>query len=1436
MRDETRRAIPDAGNRYFISASAGTGKTTRLLQDVMIDLLERSRDGQGNPDPEASIRQSLIVTFTIAASEELRSKLDANLRFAIDYAEAAERWLQAPEDHPEPSDGGFRIGGDKGELALMIRRSPEDARFARTVFSKALGELPAVQISSIDALNKYVVDRNADMLHIDPGYAIMADTAMLGQLRGRVLDDLFEQWYDPDFSRSDIMLGTRPVTVDHAAFLDLLDNIGGPQEDDTLRAEMLGLYDQAESKPEGMAWLDDLSALYRTGFADGRPVLGRNALFDRRIPVLRRNLAAIRPQVVSYLEDLAGKYDVAKNGEELFNESKKFGPWIQSIEAVLDAYGTVDGPAADWNELHRLTADLEPPKGKTDAAMVKDLFKPIDKHSEDNVEGVRLGNALIAIAGELRAIFGMTAAQVDAVDLVAARRIDTLAALIRLFDEAYTAEKRRMKVAEFADVTHWCAKALGVEKDPAISPKAIDNAVGHLAGQWRYVYVDECQDNNAVQNAIIDRIGERAVKVTMVGDIKQSIYAFRYARPDEFQRKNDEVALSAPEHMRVLEENHRSVPEILYFVNTVFDRLMRRDMGGADYTPLDGGRDADTGVASHRFRILPPNVKEGEPPYAYHPDAVELLVRTKLDADSGPDNDEGGDGGTVIPRVATGQQQVDMVVRRIRSLIGTPIPGDRDGKRYSPGDIAVLARSKNLFGELHDALVREGIPVEVDGVGDFYAKPEILIALDWLRVIDDPHMDTPMVALLRANGFTDQDLASMRAADRDGDGRPLRSGFLELLERNRARKDVAGFLDLLESLRDYAATHPVDELLWHVYGRTRWHEYCGLLPDGANRQANLAQLAAKARAFADAGERGVRAFLDAADRWAESKDSQVAEETGALATRDAVHVTTIHRSKGLQWKAVILMDAQSNPVNERNRARFEVLSSAKLGDTADRALAACDLTDTAHQVKVSTFQRSLLVGEERREDIGEQLRLLYVALTRAEKQLIIAGTWTPKRDKDDAGDGSGIADLGSFCKTMTASANDPERVDPGWIAGGSASYLGWILAALRLAAEHTPGMDPGVLFDPADSECMGGTDTWLMRMPLDLGRDPVIAGLPGNHGITVVSDHEPIDVTSVTRADAAGMEYADMRPSVEGFLDPEADLPERRPATVNASGIRDWIQDARTTPDTTDEAVVSTEADDIDDQTSERDTDGQGDQTAGTQNTDGLDTDGQRFTSLPLPDFMAGEGTGPTASELGTAVHNVLELFDWSVPADRNLCAGELRRVIRLLDERGVISHAAAERIGSSHLFAGMLWFTSGTGEGVGRLSDGIRRHRGRLFREAPFAMLATADQARILMGETPTGEDDGDERVVRGVIDGYYVDDEHRRIVLFDYKTDRVRREERQDDEFGLEQWEERLHDEYYGQQALYAQALADLYPGYKVTRRWLVGLSGHRLIDVTR
>lgn len=1480
------------GNRHFISASAGTGKTTRLLQDVMIDLLERSRDG----DPrEQSIRQSLIVTFTVAASAELRSKLDANLRYAIGYATEADRAMTDPDGHDMPLDEEFRIGGEHGELASMIKQGLEAARLAREVFAKALDELPAVQISSLDALNKYIVDRNADLLGIDPGYAIMADSAMLQEMRDRVLDDLFEQWYDPSFEAK-LDVGGRAITVDHAAVMDLLDNVGGPRSDDVLRRELLGLYDQAQSKPQGLGWLDRLSDLYRVKYADRRPLRGANALMDRVFDEWRDEIADSRRKVARYLLDIETSTGGQPTAEQLMADgSQKFKPLFDALDLSIDAYET-----GTWDDFRgRILAAKSIYSRITKSIVVTGtLFPQVVKGTEWNESGVDLLRAARTVAGKPVTLkktdpkYGwclMPADQLDAVDAVAARRIDTLAVLVRLFARQYREAKLDAKVAEFADVTHWCAQALGVE--PGLDPDRVEAVVRQLNGQWRYLYVDECQDNNAIQNAIIDRLGGHAAKVTMVGDIKQSIYGFRYAQPEEFQRKNDEVAQLAPANLRTLEENHRSVPEILSFVNTVFDRLMSRDMGGADYRPAadvgdggpDGGATADVTPrdgGSHRFRIAVPETQPDGSARPYDPDAVELLIRTRLDApgegDAGETAGSGEAGSPVIPRVSKNQQQVDMIVRRIRELVAEPT-ADGEGRAYAYGDIAVLSRSKSLFPELHDALVRAGIPVEVNGVGDFYAKPEILIALDWLRVIDNPHLDSRLVALLRACGISDRTLAEMRADDVDEQGRPLRSAFIDLLEANRSREGVGPFLDRLESLRGFAATHPVDELLWRVYTETRWYDYCGKLPDGAQRQANLAQLAAKARMFEDAGERGIRAFLDAADRWAESDDREAGEETGTLATQDAVHIMSIHKAKGLQWKVVILMDAQSNPVNDNNRPRFAVLSSTRLGFKDDYALAACELTDTSHQVKVRTFQHRLLVDEARRQDIGEQLRLLYVALTRPERKLIIAGTWKPGKDDQD---GSDMVDLLDFCKGMSADRSDPGRVDAGYLSkSGTASYLSWIVSALHLSAERA-GMDADAMFDhdvPEDSARL--IETWRVPMP-DSGGDPQVASIPGVHGFTVRADLEPVAVQSLDTSDAEGFEYVHRRPTPAGFRDMDAVRTIRLPETINASGVRNWLEQTHAMAEPSGDGTVDLPGDTAVDLFAEYGEDaGTAAVTADTA-TDGSSVEGtaaagagatveaaagSRFAGLPLPDFMADRGHGLSAAELGTAVHNVLEQFDWSTPANREACATELRRVIGRLARRGVISDAAAERIGlagESYLFHDMLWFVCGEDHRSGRsgdagsyaddgslLRDGIRAHRGRLFREAPFALLLSAGEVEDLLGadESDAGDDDeapatvervdagGGECVVRGVIDGYYVDDENKRIVLFDYKTDALHRDEH-DGETGILTWMERLRADYYGQQALYAKALARLYPGYTVEERWLVGLAGHRLIDVSR
>ncbi|RSX54674.1 UvrD-helicase domain-containing protein [Bifidobacterium samirii] len=1361
-------------NRYFISASAGTGKTTRLLQDVMADLLERARG-----DAHASIRESLIVTFTIAAAAELRAKLARNIDFAVDYA-------RSYMDGGEPlHDDRYLIGGDDGDLARMIVRDP---RLAEAVFAKAADELPSTQISTIDALDKHIVDRNADTLGIDPGYRIMADEAIRAGMQHEVLDAMFERWYDPS-------------DPEHDAFLDLLDSTGGAEHDGMLAGEILRLYDLAQTKPNGLAWLDDLSEPYRVRFDGRSPLLGVSWTLDGVMDGLCRQIEETRQRTADTLAGLGEKHRDPRDGMTLLLSSRAFAPVFAAIDDVTDAYRTGSWDDA-FQALDAVDAALDAIRVKPgtkpedrqlykfDAryfAIVDDLFPDIVKGTDGNKTAMEALQGIVkGPVADLHDVFAQPAARMDAIDALLERRIDTLVRLTGLFEQEYREAKRRAAVQEFSDIAHLALKAL--ERD---------DVRRRVTAQWRYVYVDECQDNNALQNRFIDLVGRDAAKVTMVGDVKQSIYGFRYAQPEEFRRRSREVS---DEHRSTLVRNHRSVPEILVFVNTVFDHLMRKDMGGADYR-------------QDRFRIP-------AAPERFDATAVELLVR---DTGAGKDGNKGdgesdggaapsaGAGTTALPRITPDQQQADMIVRRIRAL------HDEEGYRY--GDIAVLERSTKLFGDLHAALVEAGIDVEVNGVGDFYAKPEIMVALDWLRAIDNPHRDVPLVALMRAHGIPDNVLAAMRLL---GDG-----GYYGLLYRIARPSErfplpsplpaaLAGhigtlraLLDQLESLRSFAATHPVDALLWRIYTQTGWYDYCGGLPDGRRRQANLAQLCVKARAASDTGDRGIPAFLRAVDRWQANDDKDVRAEATTLATGDAVHLTTIHKAKGLQWKVVILADATSASFNEGNLPRF--VTVPRPGDP-DHGVAACRLASDHAGSAMDTFQRRHLASLAKRQSVDEQLRLLYVALTRPERRLIVAGTC--QKGFDAVLEGTHVERVRDDGAMSTRDILD------------APTYMNWILKALLTAAHHG---------DTQDLQGVKSADG-LIAIPDGLAEDTDAGDIPGRV-IRRWDDAGPAVMRILPGDDALADGLVMQRPSPDGFLSVDERVPDasRRPLTLNASGIRSWAQ-----------AVGAGDSDDPDaaaDAIADDDAAGASDAVAPGVRPD-ADERSWRFAAYPLPSFLTGHGAGPSAAEIGTSVHNVLEQFDWSTPTDARLCAAQLLTVLHRLADSRIIAEPVARRIEEGPLFDAMMWFVCAGGDGsaapaadggVRTLADGIRAHRGRLFREAPFSLLLDDDGLRAIASggasrPAHTG-DDGDGIVVRGVIDGYYVDDATRTIVLFDYKTDAMRDDERDDPA----SWCRRLRDDYIGQQALYAEALERLYPGYTVTQRWLVGLAGRRLIDVT-
>ncbi|KAA8822349.1 DNA helicase UvrD [Bifidobacterium reuteri] len=1404
-------------NTYVINASAGTGKTTQLLQDVLLDLLERNRSAAS---PQ-SIRASLVITFTEAAAAEMRRRLESNLRFAIDFAAANEH---CDPRHLVKHDDKYEIGGDDGALAQAILI---DCPLACRVFTQALADLPAAHISTIDALAKYIVDRNSELLpQVEPGQQILSDEAMRHDLQRQVADSLFEQWYSENDSH-------------HVDFMDLLESFGGARKDKDLRSLMFSLYGTALTKPDGLAWLRNVSEPYDMKFAADKPVYGVSDALDRRIDACITEFNSVYPVLLERIEYIEKTY-ASQYPEANFPEDSHYLRSLSQLDTLpeLMRKGT-------WNELYALFRDEQehPDNGLYHAVttnctqttnVLKDVFKGKVK---TNCEGVKeLAQSVSDIQQPLKKILSMFAFSLEDTNLLYERikhRLDTLVCFIHLLDDAYRAEKRRMRLADFSDVAEW---ALSILQEPEAAQRIHD--------QWRCIYVDESQDDNALQNAFVQYISSEADKLTMVGDVKQSIYGFRDASPEAFKEICDQVP---PEHTSQLWVNYRSTPEIITFVNAVFDGLMTRDMGKVDYRAerLRMRADAHSDVA--------------EPDASFRSDAVELLLCLEGEREDVGDSPVGNKPEPQKPqgnlRCVQSQLQVDMIVRRVRSLIA------REG--YSYGDIAILSRGATYFGDLADRLQAANIPVEVKGVGDFYKKPEIALTLNWLRVIANAHQDIPLVTVLRSLGFTDDDLARLRMqtkgglygqiwvasefenqwhatadvqsdtdnADDTNDANPEDTAT-DLAHKWRTQEltdKCRAFLNLLSDMRDFASGHPLDELLWHLYAVTDLYDYAGLLPEGSQRKANLESLCVKARTYESTHGHNLRAFLDAVESWA--TDAKAGEEASTVPTKNAVHIMTIHKAKGLQWPVVIVMNASGDLLNNVKNTAVPVVE--KPG--ARYGIAGMNVVSTRHEYKLGTFQRDDVMEELKRKRVEEELRLLYVALTRPKKKLIIVANAKESKDKPNSLDMQKA--IGDVSIREVDTVCGPRKALSVQSLVSSSRYLSWILGGLLAWQQSTePGVSTQIPHDWQDIRIDGEPRAIVVPQNPD-DADPQTARPSMRITISVHAD-DPEHQTEMS-AETPGYSYTKKRMNVEAqrpAVDGDGLL--RVPAAVNASGARYWM--AKSVQQTTD-GEDSDVADDA------------------TENVIVDAKDDWRRMDFALPDFMVAESARHEASpaEVGTGAHNVLEIYNWGCSDNAGSCRAGIESAINQLLRTHLIAPAVAETLRGETMMANLLWFVSGgridsaqvsdesatvSADALRRLTARIRSNPADLHREEPFAMLIGAQELAVFNSGNANADGsaapdtasslssmENEEIVVRGVIDGFVVDDATQSIILFDYKTDRVQSGE------SLDAWQRRLADDYRAQQDLYARALEQRYSGYRVAERWLIGLAGHRLIDVS-
>jgi ATP-dependent helicase/nuclease subunit A len=547
-------------------------------------------------------------------------------------------------------------------------------------------------------------------------------------------------------------------------------------------------------------------------------------------------------------------------------------------------------------------------------------------------------------------------------------QVEALLGLTREFGQNYARAKRELGAVDFHDLEQFALDLLWDRQQQGPTELA-----EHWRGELDEILVDEYQDINAAQDSLIRSLGRNGSKANrfLVGDVKQSIYRFRLADPRIFQEYAHTWKREIP-HCRVLSltGNFRSQPGILMFVNRLFAGLMHPSLGGLSYTEDQWLRPGSESVAS---------------PQHADPSAPAVEFRILSSQTRGADSDG----------IADTDREARWLARWIQRLVrdATLIRDGESGalRPVTWGDVAILLRSPSTRSEpFVRAFAFAGVPLQIGRKG-FYEALEVLDLLNLLQILDNPRQDIPLLAVLRSpfGGFSAEELAAVRITQRRGPvwlalRKFVRDGNRQAPAWIRARE----FLEVYQKWRTLARVAPLSECLDVLLEDTAYHTWLGAQPAPDQARANLRRFLALTRQFDSFQRQGLHRFL----RFVEAQQAAAIEPESATATpSDAVRLMSIHQSKGLEFPVVALADLQK-------RFNFADLHTRVI---LDEEYGLCPLVQPPDgRPAYPSLPHWLASQRQRREILGEELRLLYVACTRARDRLLLCGTATAKQTEE----------------------------------------------------------------------------------------------------------------------------------------------------------------------------------------------------------------------------------------------------------------------------------------------------------------------------------------------------------------------------------------------------------------------------------------------------
>lgn len=833
--------------------------------------------------------------------------------------------------------------------------------------------LQRAQISTIDGFCTYVIRNYFHRIDLDPGCRI-ADEGERTLLMGRVLDELIEEEYAGG-------------SEDFLNFADAYGTAGG-RDDRRLNDLIRTVYEYAVSDPDPEGWLD--AAVENSSAATEEEL--ENTLWMREI----------RNEKEKILRDAADLTDRSLADADLSDGPHHYASALLADRALignLAACGT-------YREVYACVGrEKEQRKGKLFAPLPGGSKKDREYANPAVLAGVKARREKVKemVSGLCEDFYALSPEEILEENRHLGKYLRELKRLVLRFADKFSAAKRSRGLVDFSDLEHFALQIL-LEKD-ADGRWVRTDAARELAARFDEVMIDEYQDSNLIQEVILSAVsGETDGRYNrfMVGDMKQAIYGFRKARPDLFLEKY-RTYREEGDHRRIdLSRNFRSREEVIGTANGCFARLM---------TPLLGGILYDDRAALHAGASYP----------ASDTAKSELLLISK--------KDEGVDLGTAQARI---EAEAAAVAHRIRELHESMQVADRETGEMRPlqyRDCVVLLRATDGWADTFVRVLRSaGIPAYTASKAGFFSAPEIVTVLNILRICDNPRQDIPFAAVLRSPvcGLSDGELAEIRADGRDADYYGAALQYSTEGRDTACREKLKKFFALLENLRQEARETPIHTFIEDVISRTGYGTYAAAMPAGAQRAANLSMLVERAAAYEKTSYHGLFSFI----RYIENLQ-KVSVDYGEVSlfseAEDTVRVMTIHHSKGLEFPVVFLsgLGKQFN----MNSSKGSVVMHAKLG-------IGLDIVDTEMRTTKKSLQETVISRAIKRDDLAEEMRVLYVAVTRAKEKLIMTGI---------APDDETVLRAEKAATSLTDGGTEPV---PYYRLTSARTYLDWILDAL----------------------------------------------------------------------------------------------------------------------------------------------------------------------------------------------------------------------------------------------------------------------------------------------------------------------------------------------------------------------------------------------------